>query len=128
MVTRRHGALALSGLLVAALVLAEAHRATALHAICSKHGKVIHVLSDERREAPRSTATAFASDTTAAFEGVHGCAALLLLTTALVGPLPATSTLALRAVPAQGQPPRGLFTAHPVPLLLQAPKHSPPTA
>jgi outer membrane biosynthesis protein TonB len=125
---RRRAALALSGLLVASLLAAEAHRVVALHAVCSKHGELIHVEAGAARAAARPVVAAFAAGDTAALEGAHGCIALLFLATAFVGPAPAVPAPACDAALDRAAAPPHPTAPHPVPLLLQAPKLSPPLA
>jgi hypothetical protein len=125
---RRFAALALCGLLLAGLLGAHVHRLAAVHAVCSKHGELIHVETGAAALGQSPAATAFASGDTVEFQGAHGCAALLLLATALVGPAPAAPTLTLRAEPDRRPARAPIAAPRPVPLLLQAPKLSPPAA
>jgi hypothetical protein len=73
-------------------------------------------------------ADAFTAGPTAALEGAHGCAALLFLATAVVAPGPITPRLAPRLVATRGVVRLPTAAPHAVPLLLQAPKLSPPAA
>jgi hypothetical protein len=125
---RRSAALALGGLLLVSLLAAEAHRVVALHAVCSEHGELIHLEASASRPATRGAGAAFADGATAALEGAHGCAALLLLATAFVGSAPDTAAPSPRTEPRRSSARPRAVELHRIPLLLQAPKHSPPTA
>jgi hypothetical protein len=120
--SRRQLAVAVSLLFCLGLLGSIQHRVTELHGYCSEHGRVVHLTAGQLRSPADPSAPAVRHDVQV--QGEHDCAALCFLAqTVLIGRSSSPGRAETRA--SRSPAPRRTALAA-IPLLLQAPKASPP--
>jgi hypothetical protein len=121
--SRRRLALATSLVFSLGLLGSIQHRVTELHGYCSEHGRVVHLSVGQVRSPADPRAPVVRHDVQV--QGEHDCAALSFLAQTVL--ISRSSSLG-RAEACASRPPVPRRTAPlaAIPLLLQAPKSSPP--